>query len=236
MNESKIKEIRRHLARAASTGLFPDADAAPATPRAASGEQRAAGPATVPEELPDRLVRELTAVGAVAHVAPDAAQAIAQVCAIARASATRSVLTWDEVSIGLPGVLDALRRQGQRCLQPCLPAGPDARRTELQRLAEAGMGLTGADFAIADSGSLLLVCGAGRSRMASLLPPVHMAIVRARDVVPSLEACLARLGDIAARASHTVVITGPSRTADIEMTLTRGVHGPRALHVVIVDA
>jgi L-lactate dehydrogenase complex protein LldG len=235
MNDAKREHIRRHLTDVLSGGTFPGAGEA-AIVSAPSGGAAAAGPLPGPRALLDVLTAELTAVGAVPHVAPGLAQATRLACELARASGTKQILTWDEPSIGLPGVLEALHRQGHRCLQPRLPAGPDARRQELQRLAEAGMGLTGADVAIAESGSLVLVCGAGRSRMASLLPPVHVAVVRVADVVPSLDACLARLGDLAALASHTVVITGPSRTADIEMTLSRGVHGPKQLHVIVVEA
>jgi L-lactate dehydrogenase complex protein LldG len=76
--------------------------------------------------------------------------------------------------------------------------------------------------------------GAGRPRLASLLPPVHVALVRRAQIVASLGAWLDEQPTRPAEAANCVVITGPSRTADIEMTLTRGVHGPRSIHVVFV--
>ena len=96
------------------------------------------------------------------------------------------------------------------------------------------MGITGAFAGIAESGTIAVVSGAGRSRLASLLAPVHIAVLRADRMYPSLAAFLAAHADIAEQGSNLVLITGPSRTADIEMTLTRGVHGPGEVHVVVL--
>ena len=95
--------------------------------------------------------------------------------------------------------------------------------------------MTGAFALLADTGSLVLTSGKGRPRLASLLPPVHVALVRRDQLVPSLGALFTSHPRLAAEAANLVVITGPSRTADIEMTLTRGVHGPRSVHVVFVS-
>jgi len=95
------------------------------------------------------------------------------------------------------------------------------------------VGVTGALVGIAESGSLVLVGGEDRPLTASLLPEIHIAILRASDLVPSLPDALAR-SEIR-QAASSVIITGPSRTADIEMTLTIGVHGPRELYVFVID-
>ena len=94
-------------------------------------------------------------------------------------------------------------------------------------------GVTGALAGIAETGSLLLVSGAGQTLTASLLPEVHVAILRASQLVPTLADAL-RLPEVRT-ASAGVIVTGPSRTADIEMTLTIGVHGPGELHVFLID-
>jgi L-lactate dehydrogenase complex protein LldF len=94
-------------------------------------------------------------------------------------------------------------------------------------------GLTGALLGIAESGSLMLVSGEGRPLTASLLPDIHIAILRESDLVPTLLDALRR-PEIRS-ASAGVIITGPSRTGDIEMTLSIGVHGPKEVHVFLID-
>jgi L-lactate dehydrogenase complex protein LldF len=94
-------------------------------------------------------------------------------------------------------------------------------------------GITGALLGIAESGSLVLVGGEGHPLTASLLPDIHIAILRESDLVPTLADALARPEILAASAA--VIITGPSRTADIEMALTIGVHGPKEVHVFLIE-
>jgi L-lactate dehydrogenase complex protein LldF len=94
-------------------------------------------------------------------------------------------------------------------------------------------GVTGALAGIADTGSLVLVGGEGRPLTASLLPDIHIAIIRVADLVPTLSDVLGR--PEIRTASSAVVITGPSRTGDIEMTLSIGVHGPKELYVFLID-
>jgi L-lactate dehydrogenase complex protein LldF len=95
------------------------------------------------------------------------------------------------------------------------------------------VGVTGALAGIAETGSLVLVGGEGRPLTTSLLPEIHIAILRVSDLVPTLSDGL-HLPEIRP-ASSAVIITGPSRTADIEMTLTLGVHGPKELHVFLIE-
>ena len=83
--------------------------------------------------------------------------------------------------------------------------------------------------AVAETGSLIISTGLGRPLTASLLPDVHLAILKEEDILPDLTHALS-LEEIR-EASSTVIISGPSRTADIEMTLTIGVHGPGQLYV-----
>ena len=102
-----------------------------------------------------------------------------------------------------------------------------------QGAAENQAGLTGALAGIAETGTLVIPGGAGRPLTASLVPAIHIAVLRASQILPSLEQAI-RLPEIAS-APATVLVTGPSRTADIEMTLTIGAHGPAELHVFLVD-
>jgi len=99
--------------------------------------------------------------------------------------------------------------------------------------AQAEIGVTGCHGAIAETGSLAVLSGRGHSRAVSLLPPVHLAVVRAEDLVFSMGEFFARHAERIAGAAGCTFITGPSRTADIELTLTLGVHGPGQVIVVL---
>ena len=113
----------------------------------------------------------------------------------------------------------------------------EALREEIRR---AGLGLTGADYALAETGSVIVMPRRGLSRLVSLVPPVHVAVVRPLDVLETLDDLflLRRLeyyqrnGEM---GSYLNFITGPSRTADIEMTIVQGVHGPKSVHLVLVE-
>jgi L-lactate dehydrogenase complex protein LldG len=108
-------------------------------------------------------------------------------------------------------------------------------REELRRLcASADFGVTGADYALADTGSLVMISSKEEARMISLLPPVHIALVRKERLLTSLDELFAVEPVPSARTSSMVIITGPSRTADIEQMLVRGVHGPGQVHAIIV--
>jgi L-lactate dehydrogenase complex protein LldG len=104
-----------------------------------------------------------------------------------------------------------------------------------RELASASVGLTGADAALAQTGSLVLASGPGRGRLASLLPPVHVALIRRSALIGSLPELFASRPELVTRGANFVAITGPSRTADIEHVLARGVHGPRDVHAIFVD-
>lgn len=98
---------------------------------------------------------------------------------------------------------------------------------------KAQVGVTGADFGLADTGTVV-VLSASEPRLASLLPPVHVAVLRKQRLLSGLGELLALLPKPAEQTASMVLITGPSRTADIEQILVRGVHGPGELHVVLV--
>jgi L-lactate dehydrogenase complex protein LldG len=97
-------------------------------------------------------------------------------------------------------------------------------------------GITTAQAAIAETGTLVLEADQERHRLVSLLPPVHIALVDAADVCATLGEALKLVRREASDMSRAITfITGPSRTADIELTLTIGVHGPKELHVIVIE-
>lgn len=107
--------------------------------------------------------------------------------------------------------------------------GPDAPRAEL---LACDVGVTTAWLGIAETGTLVLRSDLERSRQASLVPPVHVALLDSRRLVGTLGAALAELPRPLPPA--VTFVTGPSRTADIELQLVVGVHGPKSLHVVLI--
>jgi len=134
------------------------------------------------------------------------------------------ISSWEPGQIPLDGLETALEQAG------------------IARVGEDAMvqvGVTGVDAALAATGSLVLSSGNGRYRAASLLPPVHVAVVSRSQITEDLEPWLAkqRTSGLEAfrQASNIVLITGPSRTADIAMQLVMGMHGPRELHIILVD-
>jgi L-lactate utilization protein LutC len=111
-----------------------------------------------------------------------------------------------------------------------------ADRHRLRELcAAADVGITGADYALADTGTLVLLSRPEEARMISLLPPAHIAVVTRERILGSLDELFTLLPDPAALTSSMVLITGASRSADIELILVRGAHGPGQVTVVIAD-
>lgn len=106
--------------------------------------------------------------------------------------------------------------------------------------ADADLGVTGVDYAIAETGTAVILPRRGVSRVTSLLPPVHVALVKPSQTLEGLDDLYlirraAYLRDGVGAGSYMNFITGPSRTADIEQTLVIGAHGPRETHMVILD-
>jgi L-lactate dehydrogenase complex protein LldG len=100
-----------------------------------------------------------------------------------------------------------------------------------QRVAACELGVTGADAALPETGTLLLTSSPERPRVVSLLPRVHLAVFTPAALRVDLHQALAE----AKGADYAVLVTGPSRTADIELTLTLGVHGPKALYAWVME-
>lgn len=116
-----------------------------------------------------------------------------------------------------------------------------ARKLLREDFVNADIGISGANIGIADTGTLVIVENEGNGRLVTTLPPVHIAvlgvekIVRDLDDATSILKALPRSGTGQKITSYVNYITGPSRTADIELTLATGVHGPEEVHIVLLD-
>ena len=178
---------------------------------------------TAPAALRARFIGEAQKAACVIHEADSPESAVDLILSIVGERTTISA--WDPKQIPVPGLRTALAAANVAVV------GQDA---------EARVGLTGVDAALASTGSLVLMSGPGRYRAASLLPSVHIAVVTAGQIVPDLESWMAAQRadglEPLRRPSNVVIITGPSRTADIAMQLVMGMHGPRELHVVLLPA
>ena len=183
--------------------------------------------------LVERFSAALTAIAGRVHRTPDDRAAITTLVTLCRERGVSRVLSWDPHWIAVDGLPAAMAAAGIHLDLGMVPRG-DTRAMRLAELESLRIGLTGSFAGIAESGTVAVVSGPGRSRLASLLPPAHVAVLRAERLYPSLDAFFAAHPDVADAGSNLVLITGPSRTADIEMTLTRGVHGPGEVHVVLV--
>ena len=177
--------------------------------------RQAEAPTGVGESPVDRFCLELKALGGQAHRVPQV-ELRGRLLEFLRERGAHQVAVWDQIegfdaaALGANGI--------------SVTRGPDPKIT---------LGITAASAAIAETGTLLLMSGNGSPLSASLLPEIHVAIVPASQIVWSLEQALRHPG--LPEASAAVLITGPSRTADIEMTLTIGVHGPKELIVFVVE-
>ncbi|MBX6342239.1 MAG: lactate utilization protein, partial [Thermomicrobiaceae bacterium] len=116
-----------------------------------------------------------------------------------------------------------------------------ARRALRRAFIEADLGISGANVAIAESGTLVIVTNEGNARLVTTLPPVHVAVLGVEKIVPTLDDAAAilkllpRSGTAQKLTSYISFITGPSRSSDIELTPVVGVHGPKELHIVLLD-
>jgi L-lactate dehydrogenase complex protein LldG len=104
-----------------------------------------------------------------------------------------------------------------------------------ERLFEVDAALTTAAGAVSDTGALILRPTVAEPRLMSLVPPVHIAVLRADTVFPSLGDAMREGRWAEGMPSNMLLISGPSKTADIELILAFGVHGPKELVVLIVE-
>ena len=189
--------------------------------------------------LVSRLAETAALRGWNVHRASSGEAAVGVVVDVAASVGARQVArSGQEIFSEIP-VDEALGNAGLGVAAAVMGDGRD--RDEVrQDIIRADVGVTGVEYAVAETGSVVVVPRAGLSRLVSLVPPVHIALVRPRDVVESLDDVflLRRLeyhrsgGDM---GSYLNFITGPSRTADIEQTIVIGVHGPKEVHMVLLD-
>ncbi len=148
---------------------------------------------------------------------------------LAELGAKRVVVSVGTVSQAL-GLKDSLRRQGVEVVDWAATPGLEAQY-------DTDVGITDVHAAIAESGTMVYQSDAGHSGGLSLVPPAHIAVVRKSDILPDLIDFWERMKGVPRErwASSIVLITGPSKTADIEGVLVTGVHGPGQVFILLVE-
>lgn len=199
-------EILERLRTARTSVTVPRADAPPPAPFVRRSRQ----------ECVERFLQEAAAVGVECWPERSEEAVRARVRSLIEG---RRVLSWDPSELPYGA--------GDLVSHAILGRAPRA------ELALAEVGLTGCDAAIAETGSLAMISAPGRSRTVSLLPPAHIAIVSPALMTFSMAEFFADHADPLRRAASCTFITGPSRTADIELTLTLGIHGPGRVTIVV---
>lgn len=214
------------------------------TRRSPAPAPRPAWPLDAPpgsEAAIERLFAAWAAVGVQAERCATEEEAAQRVLEQLRARGVRHVLMDSRTMRAYPALRGALEGAGLTTLSGVLPREEGPRYLGIARWAIAEAGVTDAVAAFADTGTLWLAGGRGGMRCASLLPPLHIALVRRPQVYPCMAAWLAAarasgaLSEWLEESSALIAVTGPSRTSDIEKTLTLGVHGPKEVIALLIE-
>jgi L-lactate utilization protein LutC len=186
------------------------------------------------EALVAQFAQALELAGGKFYRAANGREAAQRACDIVTAHEAEAVIAWNHPA--LDQACQMLQALGMRVARSDASRAPDVRAATIA----AEVGLTTCEYAIAETGTLVLVANARQGRLTSLTPITHVAIVGADRLVPTLADTLrllrlARLSGDGRLPSNVSLHTGPSKTADIEQTLTKGVHGPKEVHVIMDD-
>lgn len=180
------------------------------------------------EDPPARFLKELEALGGHGRRVDTLKEARAYVLNLVREQNAGLLVRWDVEELEELGVDEPLREAGVRVMV--------WRELEDFRAVagQADIGLSTAEWAIAETGSLVLTSGPGRGRTVTLLPPTYVAVVAADRVLRTVPEAVGLYASDGGLPANVCFHTGPSRSGDIEMSLAIGVHGPGDVHVVLV--
>lgn len=205
---------------------------------AIEGNRAGGSPSAVPDrgqvgyqgagaDLLERFRTEFVAAGGQLHVVADRAAATGLILDLVRTRSIRRVLMGrSDVLDALP-IVESLRAAGVEIID-VVPGGGKSKEWFV-----AELGLSGVDYLIAETGSVVLASRPEQPRSLSLLPPIHVAVAERRQLLPDLFDLFAAQG--ADLPSCSSIVTGPSKTGDIELRLVTGVHGPGEIHVVLIS-
>jgi L-lactate dehydrogenase complex protein LldG len=189
------------------------------------------------DNLVERFAAEVNTVGGQAFVVSDIEAARRQLKELLSEAGATAALCWQHDLLDRLGIVELLSAASVTLLDHARltdTSPTDHRKT----LLACDVGITSCDCAIAETGTLMMCSQPGHERVASLLPPTHIALVEEQQIVPDLidaTGILNRRG-VESLPSNVTFITGPSKTGDIELQLTTGVHGPGKWFVIVIAA
>ena len=229
--ETILENIKRALHRDSSAVVSPPALSSDLLAQNSS-ERSGNGDQPLPE-LIQRFSAELTRTGGRFQRCAGEGVAFDYIEQVAKTRNARLVVGWD-----IP-IFNSIDLRAQLAKNGIAFEKASADMDLISRAAEADIGISGVDYALADTGTLVLFASGPQPRSISLLPPVHLAILKPKQILPGLSELFPLLGYEQSGqrklSSAITFITGPSRTADIELKLVVGVHGPQELHVLLLD-
>jgi len=172
-----------------------------------------------------RFAHELAALGGFAHLVPNSQAAVATVFDLAQARKARRVFLGEGALVDPLRLADQLASNGMEVILS---------DTSRDAIFAADLGISGVDALIAETGSIVQASRPGQPRSLSLLPPCYIAIADRSQLYADLFDWFDTfpVGDLPASIS---LITGPSKTGDIELKLVTGVHGPGEVHVILMN-
>jgi len=173
-------------------------------------------PGSQQEEL-DLLLAEIEKLsGVVRRVSPE--QVDEALVSLVKEMEVKKATLWPTSGLAQLRLEGRLRSLGVEIISPC---------ADKHEMALCDLGVTEVDFALPETGTLALLSSAQKPRAVSLLPRVHLAVLKPGALRADLHQVFAEVKD----HHYLIFITGPSRTADIELTVALGVHGPKNLYV-----
>jgi L-lactate dehydrogenase complex protein LldG len=193
-------------------------------------------PPTRQAELVSAFAREIEALNGVFLGAVAPGEVVARACGLAERAGALGIAVGEGEVIDLAAIAVALEGEGREVMRAGAHAASDevARKSWLGRLARADLGIVEARCAIASSGTLVIVATPESPGSLTLVPPISLIIVRADRIMGDTAQAIEMLGAATISGHRVVMISGPSRTADIEKRIVLGVHGPKELHVLVV--
>ncbi len=172
--------------------------------------------------LVSEFVERLDKLAGKGHVVPSAEDALAAVSELIRGKTAVASNAPLLQTCGITGLAE-------------VQSGFTDREALRAACATADFGISSVDYALAETGSFVMLSSREEARLVSLLPPVHIAVIPRSKILANLDELFSILPKPAEQTSSMVLITGPSRTADIEQILIRGVHGPGEVHGIVVE-
>jgi L-lactate dehydrogenase complex protein LldG len=184
-------------------------------------------------ELTSQFAREFERVGGVFLGALSESAVRDRIAETARQVNARSAVVGDGVTLDADAIGRTITRHDIDLIRPTRVRDDD-RAGMRDRIANCDLGVVEADYAIAATGTFCIVATTRRPSSITILPPVNLILVAADRILPTLAEVIGAVGPEQFARRRVALITGPSRTADIEKMIVIGVHGPKELYAAVI--